>query len=77
MNKATCTICDTEILIIPDNTIRYCRCKCLGVNCFSDNAQVEYIGVIVPKEHKNYAEWYKKHKLIIEAERNRKLVYDM
>lgn len=57
---ATCAICDTEILIIPDSVMKFCKCKCLGVDCCKE--YTNYSGTIRP----NYAEWYEQHKITVQ-----------
>ena len=62
LNTVTCAICDSTVSIINDGRLRYCSCRCLGVD--STEEYTKYIGTI-PKEHQDYIKWYESNKSII------------
>jgi hypothetical protein len=55
---ATCPICETTIILIPDGSLRFCECKALGVDHTKEYTR--YIGII-PKEEPEFENWWKKN----------------
>ena len=57
MNEVTCPVCFHKISLIPDGVLRYCPCRCLGIDHTKEYTR--YIGSI-PVEDTGYAEFEEK-----------------
>lgn len=66
--EITCELCGSRIPLIPDGKLRFCACKCLGVD--HTHEYTTYTGSI-PREHAHFNEWAEKNKETIEKIKNK------
>ncbi len=66
MNYATCPICDEKMTLIEDGILRYCKCRCLGID--STPEYTRYLGTI-PVESPSYMEYKEKKKDVLDKMR--------
>ena len=67
MKAITCDLCNSQIPLIPDGQMRFCACKCLGVDHTPEYTR--YTGSI-PREHPDFNQWAEKNKDTIDRIKN-------